>query len=258
MSYRIKLDPKSGTPNEAQLLSGLDRFLLVVQEHRAKVLAGLMALLAVAVAIGAAVWYSQRQAEEAFELTRQAMQLYLDRPADKQAQADENLKKAIGLYRQVIEQHPRAPVAPMALYHLGNALVQANDLAGAVEAYQRYIAAYGSNKVLLGLVYQRLGFVHLLNGDREQAVKAFSAILEVPGSLNKDQAIFELGKLEESQSRPEGALARYQDLTKSYPNSPFASEAAVRIKALEVKKAPDAGAQGSVPLPVPPQAEPAK
>ncbi|MBM4135174.1 MAG: tetratricopeptide repeat protein [Nitrospira sp.] len=258
MSYRIKLDPKSGPPGEAQLLSGMDRFLFIVQEHRAKVLAGLVSLLAVAVAIGGAVWYSHRQADEAFELSRQAMQLYFDRPADKQAQADENLKKAIGFFQQVVEQHPRAPVAPMASYHLGNALVQANNLAGAIEVYKHYIANYGSNKVLLGLVYQRLGFAHLLNGDREQAVKAFSAILEVPGALNKDQAIFELGKLEESQSRPEGALARYQDLAKSYPHSPFASEAAVRIKALEVKKTPDAGSQGNVPLPVPPQTEPAK
>ncbi len=258
MSYRIKLDTKSDAPGEAQLLSGMDRFLVMVQEHRAKVLAGLAALLAVVAAIGGAVWYAHRQADEAFELTRQAMQLYIDRPADKPAQADENLKKAIGLYRQAVERHPRAEVTPMALYHLGNALVQANDLAGAIEAYKQYIATSGSNKVLLGLVYQRLGFVHLLNGDRDQAVKAFSAILEVPGSLNKDQAIFELGKLEESQSRPEGALARYQDLTKSYPNSPFANEAAVRIKALEVKKAPDAGVQGSVTLPAPSQAEPAK
>ncbi len=232
--------------------------LFLVQEHRAKVLVGLAALLAVAVAIGGAVWYSHRQADEALELNRQAMLLYIDRPADKQAQADENLKKAIGLFQQVVEQHPRAPVTPMVLYHLGNALVQANNLAGAIGVYQQYIANHGSNKVLLGLVYQRLGFVHLLNGDREQAVKAFSAILDVPGALNKDQAIFELGKLEESQSRPEGALARYQDLAKSYPASPFASEAAVRIKALEVKKAPDAGAQGNVPLPVPPQTAPAK
>lgn len=256
MSYRIRLDQKDGTPGEAQLLSSMDRFLVTVQENRAKVLAGLVALLVVLAAIGGAVWYGQRQADEAFELSRQAMVLSLDRPADKPAVADENLKKAINLYRQVIEQHPRSPVAPMALYNLGNALVQANDLPGAVEAYKRYIATYGSNKVMLGLVYQRLAFVHLLNGDREQAVKAFSAIMEVPGALNKDQAIFELGKLEESQSRPEGALARYQDLTKNYPNSPFASEAAVRIKALEVKKSPDVGATGNVPLPVPPQAGP--
>ncbi|MFM8552804.1 MAG: tetratricopeptide repeat protein [Nitrospiraceae bacterium] len=258
MSYRIKFDSKDGTPSEAKLLSGMDRLLVMIQEHRAKVLAGLVAVLLVVVAIGGAVWYSQRQAEDAYDLSRQAMQLYLDRPADKPTQADDNLKKAIGLYRQVVEQHPRAPVTSLALYHLGNALVQANDLAGAIAAYQQYIAAHGTNKVMLGLVYQRLAFVHLLNGDREQAAKALSAVLDVPGALNKDQAMFELGKLEESQSRPEGALARYQDLMKSYPNSPFASEATVRIKALEVKKAPDAGAPGSQPLPVPPQAEPAK
>jgi TolA-binding protein len=258
MSYRIKLESKSGTPGEVQLVSGMDRVVLFVQEHRARVLAGLGALLAAFLAIGVAVWYSQRQAEEAFELSRQAMMLYLDRPADKQVQADENLKKAVGLYRQVVEQYPRASVTPLALYHLGNALVQANDLAGAAQVYRQYIAGYGSNKILLGLVYQRLGFVHLLNGDREQAAKAFSAVLEVPGSLNKDQAIFELGKLEESQSRPEGALARYQDLTKAYPLSPFASEAAVRIKALEVKKAPDAGAAGSPPQPTQPPTAPAK
>jgi len=258
MSYRIKLDSKGGPPNETQLLSGMDRFLALVQEHRTKVLAGLAALLLVVAAIVGAVWYGQHQAEQASELSRQAMQLYVDRPAERPAQADENLKKAIGLYRQVVEQYPRAAVTPLALYHLGNALVQANDLAGAVEVYKKYIATYGANKVLLGLVYQRLGFVHLLNGDREQAVKAFSAALDVPGALNKDQVVFELGKLEESQSRPEGALARYQDLAKNYPQSPFASEAAVRIKALEVKKAPEAGAQGNASQPVTPSPAPAQ
>lgn len=249
MSYRIKLDEKGGPVGEAQLLSGMDRFVVIVQEHRVKVLLGLIALLAVVVAIIAGAWYYQRQTEDAAELTRQAMRLYIDRPANKPAQADENLKKAILLFTQVVDQHPRSPVTALALYHLGNALVQANDLASAVAAYKQFINDYGTNKVMLGLVYQRLAFTHLLNGDREQAVKAFSAVLEVPGSLNKDQAIFELGKLEETQSRPEGALAFYQDLIKSYPVSPFASEAAVRIKALEVKKAPEAGVQGSATPP---------
>jgi tetratricopeptide (TPR) repeat protein len=93
-----------------------------------------------------------------------------------------------------------------------------------------------------------LAYAYLLQGDRAQAIKTFSAVLDVPGALNKDQALFELGKLEEAQSRPEGALARYQDLTRSYPNSPFASEAAIRIKALEVKKSPEAGSsEGKTP-----------
>jgi tetratricopeptide (TPR) repeat protein len=109
---------------------------------------------------------------------------------------------------------------------------------------------YDETRILLSLIYQRLGYAYLLKGDAEQARKAFSFVLEMPEALNKDQVLFELGKIEESQSRPEGALARYQDLMKAYPNSPFTGEAAVRTKVLGVKKNPDGtglGSQNDVP-----------
>ena len=69
--------------------------------------------------------------------------------------------------------------------------------------------------------------------------------------------------MEESQSRPEGALAHYQDLMKNYPNSPFTSEAAVRVKVLEVKKSPDspptgATAPSAASAPASPPESPAK
>ena len=99
-----------------------------------------------------------------------------------------------------------------------------------------------------------------MKGDRDQATKAFTGILEIPGALNKYHVLFELAKLEESQSRPEGALAHYQDLMKNYPNSPFTSEAAVRMKVLEVKKSPDSPPAGAVSAPAAsapaPQSEP--
>ena len=111
---------------------------------------------------------------------------------------------------------------------------------------------------MLGLVYQRLGYAYLLHGDRDQAVTAFLAVLDVPGALNKDHALFELGKMEEAQSRPEGALAHYQELMKSYPNSPLASEATVRIKALEAKKGPADAGSGGPEGAAPPSAKPMK
>jgi len=146
------------------------------------------------------------------------------------------LKEAITLYRQVVADYPRTSSAPLALFNLGNALMQANEVDAAIEAYQRFVLMYGANASLLGLVQQKLGYAYLLKGDRDQAAKAYSTVLEIPGSLNRDHALFELARLEESQSRPEGALAHYQELMKTYPNSPFTSEAAIRVKALEVKK----------------------
>ncbi len=252
MSYRIKVPSKSEPVSEPRLLSGMERLLLTMQEYRRAVLAGVGVLLAAVAIVAGVLWYDHRTAEAALDLYREATRHYLTRPADKPEQADANLKEAIKKFRQVVEQYPRTPSAPLALYHLGNALVQANEIDAAIETYKRYVLLYGSHSVLLGLVQQRLGYAYLLKGDRDQAAKAFSTVLQLPSALNKDNALFELGKLEEAQSRPEGALSHYQQLIKEYPNSPFASEAAVRIKVLEAKKGPEGSVSGTATAEPPP------
>lgn len=245
MSYKIRIPSKTSMVDEAQLLSAMERLLVALQEnHRALLVGGGVVVLAMLVVAGV-FWFDYQTGQKASSLHQEATRHYLMRPADKPEQADKNLKEAIALYRQVVEQYPRTAIAPVALYHLGNALVQANDQDAAIEAYKRFVVLYGSNTNLLGLVQQRLAYAYLMKGERDQAVKAFSAIIEMPGALNKDNALFELGKLEESQSRPEGALAHYQDLMKNYANSPYTSEAAVRVKILDVMKGPDMPSSGS-------------
>jgi len=255
MAYRIKTVPKATVLDDAHLIDGFERIWLKVEEHRRAVIGGFLLAIAAVVVVGAVLYYNHLQDEKGVELHRQATQLYLIRPIGEPAKADENLKKAIVLYRQVVEQYPRARTAHLAMYELGNALVQANDLAGAIEIYQKFLATHQSNVSLLGLVHQRLAFAYLLNGDREQAVKHLQTVVELPGVMNKDQALFELGKLEEAQSRPEGALARYQDLTKTYPASPFAAEADIRIKALGGQKAEEAPSGSMVVSPGAPSAK---
>ncbi|MBI5777077.1 MAG: tetratricopeptide repeat protein [Nitrospirae bacterium] len=247
MSYRIKHEAKTIHADEAHLLSGMEHLLIWLEQNRRSVLIGvLVAALAIAAVVGA-LWYDARQDEAAADLYQQAAQLSLDRPADNAAKAEDNLKQAIALYRRVVEEHPRSRSAQLALFQLGNALVQINDVKGGIEAYSKYVATYGTNAMMLGLVHQRLAYAHLLNGDREAAVKAFLNVVALPGTLNKDHVLFELGKLEESLARPEGALAHYQDLVKVFPNSPLAGEAAVRMKALEAKKTPASGASVTTP-----------
>lgn len=249
MSYRIRVPAKVDPLDEAHLLTGVDRFLHVLQEQRRAVLAGLGVVLVAGAVVAGVMWYDYQSTLKARELDQEATLHYLSRPADDPKKSHEQLAQAITLYKQVVEQYPRSPAAPLALFHLGNAQVLANEVDAGIESYKRFMLLYGSNTSLLGLVQQRLAYAYLAKGDRDQAVKAFTGILEVPGALNKDHVLFELAKIEESQSRPEGALAHYQDLMKNYPNSPFTSEAAVRVKVLEVKKSPDAPAAASVATP---------
>jgi tetratricopeptide (TPR) repeat protein len=248
MTYRIKVPAKTLPVDEAHLLSGLEHALLRLQDYRRPLLVGLGVFFLAGAVVGGVLWFDRQAVQKALELEREAMLHLRTAPANDPQKAEASLKQAIAKFQQVVEQYPRTPTAPLALFQAGNALVQANNLGGAIEAYQRFLALYGSIPGFAGLVQQRLAYAYLLKGDREQAVKAFASILEMPGALNRDQALFELARLEESQSRPEGALAHYQELIKTYPNSPFASEATIRTRILDVKKTPDPAA---IPSPAP-------
>jgi tetratricopeptide (TPR) repeat protein len=255
VGYRIKVPSKSDRLDEVELLSGMDRIGVFVQEQRRALLVGLGVLLIAMAVVGGVLWYDFQTAQKATELFQEATRHYLNRPADDPKKADDQLRRAIAGFREVVEQYPRTPSGPLALFHMANAQVLANELDAGIESYKRFMLLYGNNPALIGLVQQRLGYAYLAKGDRDQAVKAFSSVLDMPGALNKDQVLFELAKLEESQSRPEGALAHYQDLMKTFPNSPFTSEAAVRVKALETKKPgteePIAPAASPAPPPAP-------
>jgi len=240
MTYRIKVPPRSLPVDEAHLLSSLEHRLIGLKDYRWPLLVGFVLLVLVGGIVWGVLWYEAQTAGKAQDLEREATLHYLTRPANDPKKADANLKEAIVLYRRIVDEYPRTPTAPLALFSLGNALLHADEVDPAIEAYTRFVSMYGSNTALLGLVQQKLGYAYLLKGDHDQAAKAYSTVLEISGSLNRDQALFELARLEESRAKPEGALAHYQDLIKTYPNSPFASEAAIRVKALDVKKSPEA------------------
>ncbi|MFO0774498.1 MAG: tetratricopeptide repeat protein [Nitrospiraceae bacterium] len=236
MSYRIRTHEKSIPLDEAHLGTWGDRALLKLYDNRRGLIVGAAVLLVAAIIVGTVLWMDQQRVSDSTELLNRATRMYFDRPIDKPSQADQNLKSAVTLLKQLTEQYARTPSASMGLYYLGHALAQQNDHAGAIDAYQKALIAFAAQPSMVGLIQQRLGYEYLAKGEREQAVKAFTAVSETPGALNRDHALFELAHLEETQGRPEGAVGHYQELIKTYPLSPLASEATVRMKVMEVKK----------------------
>ena len=236
MSYRIKVPAKTLSVDEAHLSSWVDHTLHGSRDYLRPLLIGLGVVVLAAAVVGGVLYVDRQTTQKAQDLEQEAMRFLTAPSANDPQKADHTRKEAITRYRQIVDQYPQTASAPLALYHLGNTLVQANELGPAIEAYQRFLALYGSNPSMAGLVRQRLAYVYLHKGDRDQAVKALTGILETSGTLNRDQALFELARLEESQSRPDAALARYQELIKGYSNSPFISEATIRTKILETKK----------------------
>lgn len=225
--------------DEAHLVSGLEHWVLGLTNYRWSILVGFLLLLLIGGGMWGVFWYDAQNADKAQELEREATLHLFTRAANDPQKATANLKEAIALYKRILEEYPRTPTAPLAQFSLGNAYLQSNDLASAIESYTRFISTYGAHASLLGLVQQKLGYAYLLKGDLDQAAKAYSRILEIPGAMNRDYALFELARLEENRSRPDEAVKHYQDLMKTFPNSPLTSEAAMRVKVIEAKKNPE-------------------
>ena len=247
MTYRIKVPPRTLPVGEEQLVSGLEHWLIGLRSYRWSLIVGFVLLLLMGMGLWGLFWYEEQNASKAQELEREATLLLFTRPSTDSQKTANNRKEAIALYKRVLEEYPRTPTAPLVQFSLGNTYLQSNEVDSAIEAYQRFTSTYASNTSLLGLVYQKLGYAFLLKKDLDQAARAYSSILDLPGAMNRDYALFEVARLEENRSKPEEALKHYQELMKTYPNSPLTSESAVRVKVIEAKKNPEPSPAVSAP-----------
>lgn len=233
MTYKIRHISRQVGAENPQLLSRSERVWLFAELHRRALITGIVVAIMVMILLGALYLVQHQQEQEALALEHQAAQAYLDRSLDDTDAAKEKLQEAVTLYRRIIEEFPGSASARSAWYVIGNALAEQNDHAGAIEAYQYFIDQAGNSPALLGLVYQRLGTSYLASGNREKGITAYTQVLQMPQTLNKDQVLFELAKLEEHEKRNDEALARYKQLLDEHPNSPYTSEATLRVKILE-------------------------
>src|SRR5574339_316933 len=160
MSYRIKVPAKTLQVDEAHLLSGLEHQLHRLQEYRRPLLVGLAVLLIAVAAVGGVFWMDRQASAKAQELHQEASRLLVARATGDPKNAENLLNQAMAKYREIVEQYPRTAAGPLALFHLGNTQVLANDLPAAIESYQRFMLQYGGNPALGPLVQQRLAYTY--------------------------------------------------------------------------------------------------
>lgn len=238
MGYKIKDTINKSVAIESLVpISSKEQFLFFVEQHRGLVWGG---ILLVVVFIGGLItfnWVSQQEKEVAWELQGQAQHLYLDRPLDDVEKGKSNIQQASGMFQDILEQYPGTPSAKVSSFLLGNSLMEEKKYERAIEAYTTFLQEHAQDHVLMGLVQQRLGLAHLLNGNREAAMSAFGSVMESPHALNKDQVLFELAKLAESEEQTDDAVTRYKQLIQEFPLSPFSTEANLRVTVLAPEEA---------------------
>ena len=233
MAFKIRDPYRTLSSEHPELLSRPERMWLFAEQHRNAVIIGLLLVCVVAIGIGGIFWMEHQHEQEALALEHQAGILYFDRSLDQPEKAKINLEQAIALYQQIIDEFPHTSSAGLAWYFLGNAKIEQENYSDAIEAYESYLSSFQNNTTLRSLVMQRLGATYITTGNHQKGLEVYNQILALPESLNEDQVLFEMAKLEESDNHSNQALTHYKQLQDQYPASPYASEAALRIRVLE-------------------------
>jgi tetratricopeptide (TPR) repeat protein len=232
--FKIKKD-KTVAAGPNQLIGSIEQMASKARQYLSTLVLGIAVLLAIGSAVGGFLWFRHHDNRVAEDMLHEGMRIFSERSPGLDTPPPEQLQKAVETFRKVLTEHPRSDAAPQAAYMLGNTLSDLKDWSAAVKAYEDFLARYDARGSIGALVYQRLAYAYLSLGKLDEAEKTLLAILKNPEAPNKDHALYELAKMDEVLNRPEGALAHYQELMKQHPQSPYAEEAAIRIKTLDAK-----------------------
>jgi tetratricopeptide (TPR) repeat protein len=147
-------------------------------------------------------------------------------------------RKALELFRDVQKKYSGTLNAAIAQYYIGNCLVNLGQADEALKAYQIFVNTYSDKKFLLGLVYQRMGYVYNMLGKQAEAIKAFeqSDALGTPGV-----ATIELARLYEASGNIPESQRKYKIVQEKLGGSSWGIEAMGKTQSISPASKPDAG-----------------
>jgi tetratricopeptide (TPR) repeat protein len=118
--------------------------------------------------------------------------------------------KALALFSDIRNKFSGTRSGAIAHYYVGNCLVNQGRMDEALKEYADFAKRYSGEKLLSGLVYQRMGYVYGILGRQAEAIKAFeqSESVSGPGVATVELArLYEVaGDLPESQKKYKAAL----------------------------------------------------
>jgi len=215
----------------------------VLEQHWRRILA----VVLVAVALGAA-WAVASHRREAAESAAQerVAKIAATFPGDGANVPESVIRDAADRYEALLKDAPRGTARNTAQLYVGQAYEALGQKNQARSAYESLLSA---PPVFSGPARMRLAYLAMAEGDPKAAGAAFAKVVEEAPGL-APVAAFELGRLAEGQDQKDAAIAAYRNVAATYPDTPQASEAKARLKALGVEPEPAP--------PAPPEAAPAE
>ena len=149
--------------------------------------------------------------------------------------------KALEMFRAVQKQYSGTTNAAIAQYYIGNCLANMGQTDEALKEYQVFINTYSGDKFVLGLVYQRMGYIYGMLGKQEDAIKAFE---QADALIGPGVATVELARLYEASGNAPESQKKYKVIQEKLGGTNWGIEAMGKVQTIRPAEQPAAGSEG--------------
>lgn len=207
-----------------------------IQQNRKRLIAGVLALLALIGIASAIYWYQQSRENQAQVLLGDAIAT-LEKPLAGETGAApdapktevERSAKAEAMFRQVADKYRGRDAADVASLYLAQMEVAKGNLKDARPRLEAFLQSH-SDHILAGSAQLSLFQLDLAAGQGQKVIDDINKqlISETP-RLPKDALLGFLAKTYEAQGQENKAKEAYQRIINEYPNSPYTIDAQRKI-----------------------------
>jgi len=212
----------AGTEHEVQ--DRLSDIKDLLRKKQRTVLTYSIAVVVIILAAAGAMFYKSTEDEKGRQLEYEAYKIYYNEYQKRPLSSQEQFQKALDLFKEAYNRKK----APRLLLYTANAFYELGRFDEALNSLNDLIKKH-PEKDLVPLAYQKIASIHLKKGNRDEALKALDILYKSPGTIYKDFALIESGRILEAAGKKEEAAAKYKELTDKFKDSPFNEEARTKL-----------------------------
>lgn len=195
--------------------------------EKKKVLVPIAAAAAIIVIVAAGfLIYRSNMNKKAEALEYEAYKIYYTahQKLPLQLRTTEQYQKALELFRKAYDTKKSA----ISLYYIANCYYDIGKYDDTLATLKELNERFPDDERFVPLAYYKMAAASLKKADKATALKYLQIIYSYKTSSFKDLSIIESAKILDSLGKKDEADKKYEEMAKSFPNSPFAGELLAR------------------------------
>jgi tetratricopeptide (TPR) repeat protein len=216
---RKKISRKQLLKEPDEFLSFSRRLFQFVVGHYVQISVGLGIFFAVILTIAGIQYFSERSETQASERLGQAMTKY--ETAMKDNDAEKAYAEVQADFQKIIDGYSGKDAGKLAGMVYAAVCYQAGETDKAIELYEKALQELNEYSSLKTQILNGLAYAYEAKKDYKTAVSYFEQIASGTGTVMKDEALFNLGRLYSQMGEAEKSLAAYKKIVSDYSDSVY-------------------------------------